>query len=302
MGHRGGDRAAAVACGALRGGAGGRWGRRQGGEAPRVCRAGDVPGGEHGGIEGQRCRNLGVGDRCQGGAGADQGAAGERRVSAGPRRPLILVGPSGVGKTTIADALVRRRPDLFALSVSATTRRPRAGERPGREYTFVSRTAFETMIEDGHLAEWAEVHGEYYGTPAENLEGQSGDGPVPVLDIDVQGAAQIMERGTGAFVIFILPPGPAKWIDRLAGRGTESPRAIARRLKTALEELRAAPSFEHFVVNADLDRTVERVQALAAGRSGRLPQASEVAVLCRGLEAGARSEIRRLDGAPKEKE
>ncbi len=223
-------------------------------------------------------------------------------MSAGRRRPLILVGPSGVGKTTIANVLVRTRPDLFALSVSATTRRPRAGERRGREYVFVSRTVFEEMIDDGRLAEWAEVHGEYYGTPAENLEDPSGDGPVPVLDIDVQGARQIMKRGTGALVIFILPPGPAEWIDRLAGRGTESPRAIARRLTTALEELRAAASFEHFVVNADLDRTVGRVQALAAGRSGRLPNASEVAALCRRLEAGARSEIRRLEGAPKEKE
>lgn len=223
-------------------------------------------------------------------------------MRAPPRRPLVLVGPSGVGKTTIAAALVRRRPDLFALSVSATTRRPRAGERGGREYMFVSRTVFEEMIDDGRLAEWAEVHGEYYGTPAENLEGLSGDGPVPVLDIDVQGAGQVMKRGTGALVIFILPPGPAEWIGRLAGRGTESPRAIARRLRTALEELRAAPSFEHFVVNADLDRTVGRVQALAAGRSGHLPDAPEVAALCRSLEAGARSEIRRLEDAPKERE
>lgn len=218
-----------------------------------------------------------------------------------PRRPLVLVGPSGVGKTTIADRLVRMRPDLFALSVSATTRRPRAGERRGREYEFVSRPAFRRMIADGLLAEWAEVHGEYYGTPAGNLEDLSEDGPVPVLDIDVQGARQIMKRGTGAFVIFILPPGPAEWIDRLAGRGTESPRAIARRLGTALEELGAAPSFEHFVVNADLDRTVRMVLAAAAGRQERLGGAAEVAALCRGLEAGARSEIRRLEGARKER-
>ncbi len=218
-----------------------------------------------------------------------------------PRQPLVLVGPSGVGKTTIAGSLVRRHPDLFALSVSVTTRRPRAGERPGREYVFVSRPVFEKMINDARLAEWAKVHGEYYGTPAENLEGVSGDGPIPVLDIDVQGTRQIMKRGTGAFVIFILPPGPAAWIDRLAGRGTESPRAIARRLNTALGELRTAPSFEHFVVNTDLDRTVNRVLALAVGQSGDLPGASEVAALCRRLDAGARSEIRRLKGVRKEK-
>ena len=218
-----------------------------------------------------------------------------------PRRPLVLVGPSGVGKTTIADRLVRMRPDLFALSVSATTRRPRAGELPHREYVFVSRPVFERMIAGGRLAEWAEVHGEYYGTPAGNLEGLREDGPVPVLDIDVQGARQIMKRGTGAFAIFILPPGPAEWIDRLAGRGTESPRAIARRLDTALDELRTAPSFEHFVVNTDLDRTVRRVLAAAAGQPERLEGAPEVAALCSGLETGARSEIRRLEGVRKER-
>ena len=222
-------------------------------------------------------------------------------MNAPPRRPLVLVGPSGVGKTTIAGSLVRRRPDLFALSVSATTRRPRGGERPGREYTFVSRPDFERMVDDGLLAEWAEVHGELYGTPAGNLEVVASEGPVPVLDIDVQGARQVMKRGTGGLVIFILPPGPAEWIARLAGRGTESPGAIVRRLETALEELRAAPSFEHFVVNTDLGRTVSRVLAHAAGHSDSLAGASEVATLCRRLEAGARSEIQRLEGARKEK-
>ena len=151
------------------------------------------------------------------------------------------------------------------------------------------------MVAEGELAEWAEVHGECYGTPVENLREASADGPVPVLDIDVQGARQILKRGIGALVIFILPPGPAEWVGRLAGRGTESPREIGRRLRTALQELRAAPSFERFVVNGNLDESVMRVVAHMAGEPGRRTPASEAAALCGRLETGARSEIARLE-------
>ena len=154
------------------------------------------------------------------------------------------------------------------------------------------------MIDAGALAEWAEVHGEYYGTPLENLRVGSGAETAPVLDIDVQGARQIMKHGTGALVIFILPPGPAEWIDRLVGRGTESRGEIARRLRTALEELQAASSFEQFVVNAVLDQAVRQVHALASGDTIPRMGSSEVKALCRALEAGARLEIGRLTGAP----
>ena len=213
----------------------------------------------------------------------------------GARRPLVLVGPSGVGKTTIATELVAAHPARFTPSVSVTTRSPREDERHGCEYLFVSCAEFKHMISGGELAEWAEVHGEWYGTPLVNLRRVSTDRPAPVLDIDVQGARQIMKRGLGALVIFILPPGPAEWIGRWAGRGTEVPREIARRLRTAIEELRAAPSFERFVVNADLDLAVRQVLAHWAGEPGRRASASEAAVLCRKLEAGARSEIARLE-------
>lgn len=213
----------------------------------------------------------------------------------GARRPLVLVGPSGAGKTTIAKELVSAHPDRFTPSVSATTRSPRGGERHGREYHFVSHSDFKRMVAEGELAEWAEVHGECYGTPVENLREASADGPVPVLDIDVQGARQILKRGIGALVIFILPPGPAEWVGRLAGRGTESPREIGRRLRTALQELRAAPSFERFVVNGNLDESVMRVVAHMAGEPGRRTPASEAAALCGRLETGARSEIARLE-------
>lgn len=213
----------------------------------------------------------------------------------GVRGPLVLVGPSGAGKTTIADELVTMHPDRFEPSVSATTRSPRDGERHGREYLFVLRAEFDGMIRNGRFAEWAEVHGERYGTPADNLRDISADGPVPVLDIDVQGARQVLGRGTGALVIFIVPPGPAEWLGRLVGRGTESPREVGRRLRTALKELRSARLFERFVVNADLDRAVRQVLAHWNGEPVRGTSTSEVAALCRRLEAGARLEIARLD-------
>ena len=212
------------------------------------------------------------------------------------QRPLVLVGPSGAGKTTIAARLVDEHPDRFVLSVSATTREPRTRERPGRDYHFVSRARFRAMIANGELAEWAEVHGEYYGTPASNLERSAGGRPIPVLDIDVQGARQVMEHASAALVIFIVPPDSDRWLRRLVGRGTESPRQIARRLRTALVELRAASSFGEFVVNEDLGRAVEQVVALVRGSLPVRTQAVDVRRLCQGLEAGARREIARLEG------
>lgn len=211
-------------------------------------------------------------------------------------RPLILVGPSGAGKTTIASRLVRGYPERFRFSVSATSRVPRGRERSGREYAFVSREEFEEMIASGELAEWAQVHGEYYGTPVDNLTGLAEEGPVPVLDIDVQGARQVMRRGIDALVIFILPPSAAQWLTRLTGRGTESPEGIARRLHTAREELREATTFEEHVVNQDLGEAVRQVLAIADGGAGKGACDPRVEELCRELDAGARAEIARTRG------
>lgn len=209
---------------------------------------------------------------------------------------LVLVGPSGAGKTTIAERLVRDHPDRFVLSVSATTRRPREGERTGREYHFVTRDEFEALVAAGRLVEWAQVHGEYYGTPVGNLSGGGEPGPVPVLDIDVQGAMQVIEHAPSALVIFILPPGPREWIERLVDRGTESPLQILRRLRTALGELRTASSFSEFIVNEDLDLAVEQVAAIAREAAGGR-SCDELDPLVRKLAAGARAEIARLEGA-----
>jgi guanylate kinase len=176
-------------------------------------------------------------------------------------RPLVLAAPSGTGKTTIARRLVAENPN-FVFSVSATTRRPRRGEEEGLDYEFVSRPAFEEMVARGEMAEWAEVHGELYGTPRRNLERAARAGCHAVLDIDVQGAAQIRESVPEAVRVFILPPSGREMVRRIGLRGTEQASEIARRLRSALRELSRAEEFHHVVVNDDLGAAVARVREL----------------------------------------
>ena len=178
-----------------------------------------------------------------------------------PAEPVVLAGPSGAGKTTLARRLVAGSSG-YAFSVSATTRAPRRGERDGVDYYFVDRPAFEAMVERGELAEWAEVHGRLYGTPHNELVRARDRGEHVVLDIDVQGARQIRTAVPDAFMIFVLPPGVDIMMERLRGRGTESPDEVARRLRSARLELAALPRFDHAVVNDDLDRCVAAIRAI----------------------------------------
>jgi len=182
--------------------------------------------------------------------------------------PLVLSAPSGAGKTTIARALVEREPD-FAFSVSATTRARRGREVHGVDYWFLTRGEFLSMVEGGEFAEWAEVHGELYGTPFSSLARAADGGRHAVLDIDVQGAGQIREAVPQALLLFILPPSVDILLSRLKGRGTEGDEAIRRRLGTALGELKAAEAFDFFIVNDDLERAVREVRTLA--RTGQSP-------------------------------
>jgi len=176
--------------------------------------------------------------------------------------PIVLSAPSGAGKTTIARRLVGDL-DHFTFAVSATTREPREGEVDGRDYHFVSRERFREMIEGGQLLEWAEVHGEMYGTPRAYVERAASEGKHVMLDIDVQGALQVQERTTDPILIFILPPSVDVLLTRLKRRGTESPEQLQRRLRNARGEIAEAPGFDYLVINDRIEEAVEAVRAIA---------------------------------------
>ena len=186
-------------------------------------------------------------------------------------RPVVLAAPSGTGKTTIAHRLVGDEAD-FSFSISATTRDPREGEIDDVDYIFLDEPGFRAMVERGEMAEWAEVHGRLYGTPRANLDRAAREGIHAVLDIDVQGAAQIAESVDDALLVFILPPSAAEMMERLTGRGTENRAQVARRLRSALEELARVGEFDCVVVNSDLDRAVDETRRLVRGEvRGRAP-------------------------------
>ena len=202
----------------------------------------------------------------------------------------MLAATSGTGKTTLAHRLVSGSTD-FVFSVSATTRRPRAGEIDGVHYHFVDRRRFEEMEAQGELVESAEVHGQLYGTPRAELERAAARGAHVVLDIDVQGARQIKARIPEAMLIFVLPPDVDTLIGRLTGRGTEGRADVARRLGSALRELQAVGEFDYVVVNDDLERCVETIRGIVSGNGATIETARAVAA---GLAAGLRREIGRI--------
>ena len=183
--------------------------------------------------------------------------------------PIIFAAPSGAGKTTIAHQLRSVRDDV-EFSVSATTREPRPGETDGTDYHFCSRPGFEQMMETGELLEWAEVHGQMYGTPRSNLEQARSRHHFLVLDIDVQGSRQVKRLVPEAVSIFVLPPSGQELARRLVDRGSEDQERQRRRLRAAREELKAATEFDFVIVNRDLDRAVEVVDAIITSESRRL--------------------------------
>jgi guanylate kinase len=174
---------------------------------------------------------------------------------------FILSAPSGAGKTTLRQAALTRLPDLV-YSVSFTTRSARLGERDGFDYVFISRDEFETGIRAERWAEWAEVHGHYYGTSTRVLEQARAAGRDLLLDIDVQGAQQICRRFPESVTIFIMPPSLDVLEQRLRARGTDSPEAIEVRLRNARREMDQRHGYRHIIVNDDLDAATGELMAI----------------------------------------
>lgn len=184
-----------------------------------------------------------------------------------PARLTVLSGPSGVGKSTVVARLCADHPEVW-LSVSATTRPPRDGERDGADYFFVSPQRFADMVDGGELLEWAEFAGNRYGTPRAPVEERLAAGVPVLLEIELEGARQVRAAMPGALLVFLAPPSHDELVRRLVGRGTEPADVVARRLARAEVELAAQAEFDVVLVNDDVELVCRRLIALMGVPAG----------------------------------
>ena len=193
--------------------------------------------------------------------------------------PVVLSGPSGSGKGTIVKELLARYPNEYALSVSATTRAPRPGERDGADYHFITREQFEDLIARGEMLEYTQYVGNYYGTP-KSEHAKTEQGINPILEIEIEGGGNVRRLCPEAVLVFILPPDEKTLRARLTGRGTNTPEDIERRLARAREEVLFARGYDYIVVNEDggaggaAERIAEILRA-EAHRTARNPELAE---------------------------
>ncbi|GAA0479223.1 MULTISPECIES: guanylate kinase [Streptomyces] len=182
-------------------------------------------------------------------------------------RLTVLSGPSGVGKSTVVAHMRKVHPEVW-LSVSATTRKPRPGERHGVQYFFVEDEEFDKLIANGELLEWAEFAGNRYGTPRQAVLDHLAAGEPVLLEIDLQGARLVRESMPEARLVFLAPPSWDELVRRLTGRGTESPEVIERRLAAARVELAAEKEFDETLVNTSVEDVSRELLALMLNNSG----------------------------------
>ena len=174
------------------------------------------------------------------------------------KKLIIITGPSGVGKGTVVKELLDRNKDIW-LSISATTRNPRIGEKDGENYYFISDEKFKDMIDKKEFLEWAQFAGNYYGTPLSTVNEKIEKGFIVLLEIEVEGAKQIKEKFPESLSIFLLPPSKAELEKRIRNRGTEKEEAIDRRLSRANYEIASSDEFDFVLTNHDVDETVKGV-------------------------------------------
>ena len=176
---------------------------------------------------------------------------------------IVISGASGTGKGTVCKELLTREPSI-AYSVSATSRAPREGEEDGREYYFRTREEFEQMIADGAFLEYADVYGNYYGTPLAPIEKRRAAGEDILLEIDTQGALDVMDQCPDGTFIFLLPPSLEELRRRITGRGTESEESLVRRLAAARDEILLGKRYRYAVLNDTVEAATDRIQTILA--------------------------------------
>ena len=174
---------------------------------------------------------------------------------------VVVSGFSGAGKGTLMKELLKRY-DNYALSVSATTRQPREGEKDGEDYFFVNREYFQQMIEEGRLVEYAQYVNHYYGTPRDYVEKKMAEGKDVILEIEIQGALKVKKRFPDALLIFVTPPSAGELRRRLVGRGTETIEVINARLRRAAEVASGMEAYDYLLINDEIDACVEQMHQL----------------------------------------
>ena len=174
---------------------------------------------------------------------------------------ILISGPSGTGKGTVCDLLRKNHPEI-SYSISATTRQPRPGEQDGVNYYFYDKEKFRQMIDAGELLEWAEVYGNYYGTPKQKVLDRLNAGEDILLEIDTQGALNVMKAMPEGLFIFLLPPSLEELANRLKGRGTETEESLQRRLGAAVDEIKIAHNYRYVVVNDKVEAAEKAIAGI----------------------------------------